>query len=266
MGASGKVGRLILRHWDQAPPQGVELVPVYRTDRAERGLVWVSGSPAPKVAGPTAIVALWGVTPVGGEDLSLNVDLARHAVALGETLGAECVVHLSSAAVYRPGPNPLTEDAADPQTDYGRAKRAMEHAVLHRDAAARQVILRVGNVAGADSLFRSIASGGEIAMDRFSDGSGPSRSYVSPPHLAQICEAAIREPVSGVFNASAPRATAMAEIAQAAGRRIRFVDAPDGAAPLVAMDTARLSEFCPLPPQAADPAYLAGFAEDPVWS
>lgn len=261
LGASGKVGTLLRDSWAEAVGEAARLVPVARDGRA--GLRWAPGDPLDRLPQVDAVAALWGVTPGPGRDLADNTRLALLAQEIGAATGARVVLQASSGAIYRPGPDPLREeDGPDPVSAYGAAKAEME-AALTGARGPRAVCLRIGNVAGADSLFAAMAQSGTVTLDRFTDGQGPRRSYLDPADLARILAAlatADTQSLPQVLNTAAPVATPMADIARAAGRAVAWREAPEGAAACVALDTERLSRHCPLDHAAASPARLARHA------
>lgn len=258
LGANGKLGRMVRALWC---PSGFSVVPVVRSGAsAPDELVWSPGDRLPDISGVAAVVALWGVTPGPDRDLTDNTRLALAAMELGAGLGADVVVHCSSAAIYRPGPDPLPETViADPGSPYGLAKVAMEQAISAQrtPGGPRQVVLRIGNVAGADSLFANLKCSRRITLDRFPDGSGPMRSYISAKDLALVIESLIQNRESeGIYNVSAAKPTAMAEIATAWGATVDWCDVRDGAAQMVWLDTTRLSGVVSLPRSAHSAAHL----------
>lgn len=256
MGASGKLGRMLCALWQS---DSLSLVPVYRS-KGQAGLVWNVGEPVPKIEDVAAVIAFWGVTPGPGCNLDDNSRLALATLELGTALGAGVVVHCSSAAVYQPGESPVSETGpARPVSDYGRAKLAMEKAIEEsaRGEGPRNITLRIGNVAGADSLFANLQPGGRITLDRFPDGSSPARSYIAPPELVRVIEALVEDTTAeGTYNVAAPVPTEMGEIARAAGCAIDWRDARETAVPKVWLDTSRLSQILALPSGAAAPDHL----------
>ena len=130
LGASGKLGRMLRRFWRRSPPAGLTAHWQYREIPHGEGVLWRPGDPPPSgMPKIDAILALWGVTPGPGRDLAENSRLAIAAMELGAALGAERVLHCSSAAVYEPGPDPLDETRAGGAINaYGAAKLAMEAA------------------------------------------------------------------------------------------------------------------------------------------
>lgn len=258
LGATGKVGRMLRNVWPGPAP----LVTVGRSgDVMHR---WWPGQPTGALPGTPVIAAFWGVVPGSGGDLEENTTLAIAAMRLGEVLGAPIVIHCSSAAVYAPDAALIGENTPpEPRNAYGRAKAAMERAVLDwaeaHPGGPRPVILRIGNVAGAESLFGAMAGASTVTLDRFADGTGPARSYIAPSDLARVVAAlAAADPAElpTLLNVGAPTPTGMADIASAAGRGIEWRAAPDEAVPLLALDVSRLLEICPLGPEAADPIHL----------
>lgn len=207
----------------------------------------------------TAIVALWGVVP-GAGDLDMNASLALSAQRLGAAIGADRVLHCSSAAVYAPGPVPCREGMENPQNPYGLAKRMMEQALRawctdHPDGPAA-CALRIGNVAGADSVFASIARGGPVTMDRFADGHGPRRSYLDHATLGRVVQALLacpRADLPEVVNVANAGVIDMADLVRAADRRLIWRDV-DHQGHTVALDLSRLRRI--VDPGPTDPATL----------
>ncbi len=262
LGASGKLGKMLRRHWRIAAPQGLTVNWQYRENPPEGDWRWSPGEPTQGVLPQVdAIVALWGVTPGQGADLAKNRSLALEAMALAETLGAGRVLHCSSAAVYSPGPDSLDETQAGGAINaYGAAKLEMEAALArwtraHPDGPT-SCAMRIANVVGADSLFGTMARGdGAITLDRFANGEGPWRSYVSVAALARSIEALLgcgAAEFPQIVNVAAPKPVAMEALARAAGRDVDWREAPEGAAPMVALNTARLSRLVRLPSETAE--------------
>ncbi len=262
LGASGRVGRLI-QAAAQARPGAAQIVPVVRQGAVPSGgVLWQPGQPVPRGLRADAIWALWGVVP-GGGDLTENRDLALAAQMLAREVGADRVLHCSSVAVYRPAAHPLSEatDTPDPGTPYGAAKLEMERALAAQSGEGpRAVCLRIGNVAGADSLFRAGRAAGQITLDRFADGSGPRRGYIAPGDMLQVLRGLTDCPVdavSPVLNVAAPGAVAMEALAGAMGWPVAWRAAPPQAVPLVMQDVRLLQSLVPLAPHCADPAHMA---------
>ncbi len=221
--------------------------------------VWVPGESPASLPAVDAVLALWGVARGDDTALAANTHLALAAQQLAVDLGASRVIHCSSSAVYAPSGEPQSECAVPvPAGPYGRAKLAMEHALGQAAVPGPPpTMLRIGNVAGADSLFANMRPGGVIALDRFPDGRGPRRSYLGPSDLARILATLIDAPDGqGVFNVAAPKAIEMQALAEAAGCRIEWQPAPPGAIPALVLDTARISALCALPSRSSDPRWL----------
>lgn len=225
-------------------------------------MVWSPGDPQPDTGPVRAVVAAWGVTGGSREEMDANTVLARAALDLAQEVGADRVLHFSSAAVYGRSEGPLSEeDAPDPQGPYGASKLRMEEAIddWHKtfEGGPRSVILRIGNVAGADMLFGNLRAGSGVTLHRLPDGTAPRRSYIAPTDLARVIAALIEAPdPDRIYNVAAPTVTGMDAIAAAAGAEIRWIPAPDTALPEVWLDTARLERILPLGPDTARPRHL----------
>ena len=208
----------------------------------------------PRLPACGAVLCLSGVIRGTPAALRANTDLALAALRIGAATGARRVFLASSAAVYGGSDAPLREEMAPrPLSPYGAAKAHMEAAALDQAAQAGMpvTILRIGNVAGADALLGQ-ARDGAITLDRFADGQGPRRSYIGPGDLAAVMAALLAAGASGqdlpaILNLALPGAVAMADLVRAAGHGVAWRPAPDGALPLVALDTARLSRIVNLP-------------------
>ncbi|MEZ5713856.1 MAG: NAD-dependent epimerase/dehydratase family protein [Paracoccaceae bacterium] len=262
LGSSGKLGRMLRALWRDGAGPGGSIHWQYRDNPGPGGVVWRPGEAPPAGLPPIrTVLALWGVTPGPGRDLAENRRLALAAMELATALGATRVLHCSSAAVYPPGPAPLSEDAAGGGINpYGAAKLDMEAALgawaAEHPGGARACALRIANVAGADSLFGAIAGGaGEVTLDRFADGEGPWRSYIPMPALARVLAALLTCPDAALpdaVNVALPRPLAMEALARAAGCRVAWRPAPEGAARMVALDTARLARLVALRDESAE--------------
>ncbi|MFZ5963552.1 NAD-dependent epimerase/dehydratase family protein [Thalassococcus sp. BH17M4-6] len=258
LGANGKIGKMIcpvLRAHGEEP---LAIRTVARSLQAD--LVWKPGDPLADLPDSDAVVALWGVTPSHGGDLADNTALAICAMEIGQAVGADRVLHTSTAAVYATDGQVATEtDVLRPGSDYGRAKRDMESALWDwqraQDSGPKPVVLRIGNVVGADSLFAAIGRGGTVTLDRFENGTGPRRSYIAPGDLAGSIAALCHAPagdLEAVYNIAAPDVTEMAALAMAAGAVVAWQPAPDTAVPVVALETTRLQRLYAMPARSAD--------------
>lgn len=253
LGASGKLGRMVLANWRGKSGEDVEIIPVYRTaGKGEQALIWRPGSPVPAGLTGSAVLALWGVTGNDPRSLRVNTELAIAAMEFSAAVGARRVLHCSSAAVYTPAPGALAEEAATGgPSPYGQAKFAMEQALDQWQAdnpdGPEACSLRIGNVAGADSLFANMRPGDVITLDRFKDGSGPRRSYLAPADLTLGMFACLKiDVLPKVMNLAAPVPTEMDALANAAGCEVQWRAAPDTAAQVVWLDTARMNGIYPI--------------------
>ena len=208
--------------------------------------------------GATAILNLAGVVPgrEGGQDLSLNTDLAMAALHAAQESGVADVFLLSSAAVY----GAPTDDAAlkesralTPAAPYGHAKAEMEEAALKFATQNPEVgvhILRLGNVAGADMLLGGLQQGKPVTLDQFANGGFPRRSYMGPKTMADVFAQLLSNPadVPQILNIATPTPVGMDELLVAADIKYQTRVAPAGALPCVALCTQhleRLFDFTP---------------------
>lgn len=275
LGASGRIGagfqRLAAAGLWPGPP------PLWQVrDRASATasqVVWDILASDPPAFGPVSgIIALAGV--VRG-DLGLNTALALAAIELARKIGRP-VLLTSSAAVYGRISEPVDEDATcAPISPYGHAKLAMEQAVARRlremgPDAPPCCILRIGNVAGADSLLEATARG-PVTLDQFGDGQGPVRSYIGMQTLAQMMVQLIGLAASGcglppVLNMAAPLPVRSTELLRAAQVRWSWRTAPAQALPRVVLDTRQLAALVQPDPLSSDPAELVRQARLAGWT
>ncbi|AOZ70393.1 hypothetical protein LPB142_14530 [Rhodobacter xanthinilyticus] len=251
LGGTGRLGGLLRRAWGGGAEAGI--APVWQTRGAAPGAGdWLRVDPlaepealAAAARAADVILCLSGVTAGDAKALSLNVTLAEAAVAAAEAAGRP-VFLASSAAVYGagapPGPEGWAEgDALAPAAPYGAAKAAMEAACGGRPGI---VILRIGNVAGADALLGRAAPEGGRGLDIFADGIGPRRAYIGPQALARALARLTRLAAAGadlpaVINLALPGTVAMEALLTAAGAPYTARPAPPGAIAEVALDCAR---------------------------
>jgi nucleoside-diphosphate-sugar epimerase len=243
LGASGRVGGALRRVAAAGLWPGVQPVWHARSGEADVTFDLLGRVPAlPRVQG---VVVLAGVTSGSDGELALNTDLALAGIALARERGLGRVLVLSSAGVYGPAQGPRAEsDPMLPGTPYGRAKRAMEGTVSGLGATC----LRLANVAGCDALFAS-ALRGRVRLDRFPDGSGPSRAYAGPVTLARVLDALLRHEgeLPSVLNVASPNPLSMEEVLVAMGVPFDWAPAPPGALHRLALDTSLLSGIVDLP-------------------
>ena len=241
LGGAGRLGRALAQVWPvEVPP------PLYQSRNGASGtLPWdILNEPAPDLPPLSCIVVLAGVTQGSSAALALNTPLAQAGADLGMRLGVPVLI-ASSQAVYGPQQGLMREDSAlKPWTDYGRAKAAMEAAVT----GSHVTHLRISNVAGCDALAAAALRGG-VKLDRFADGHGPRRAYVTPGDLAHVLIAlAAANDRPRVVNIARAGTVAMADVLAAAGVSYDWIPAPWDAVPELALDVTLLQEIYPLPP------------------
>ncbi|NGM44579.1 NAD(P)-dependent oxidoreductase [Rhodobacter sp. SGA-6-6] len=263
-GTSGRVGRMLRRHWQAEPPPCVLIV---QSRRPGEGLEWdLLTGPLPDGAGPLdCLIAFAGVTPGPGADLSVNIALAEATLSAAHAAGIPRVLVTSSSAVYGApaGDGPLDEDSPlRPVNAYGHAKLAMEAACAPwRDRGLEVCCLRIGNVAGADVLLlngRTASPEAPLRIDRFADGAGPLRTYIGPETLAGVTVALARHPnpLPDVVNIGTPRPVAMANLATAAGMSWCWQEAPPTAIQRITLDLSRLESLYSFAPADSEPAEM----------
>lgn len=204
-----------------------------------------------------------GTTTATDADLTPNTHIGLAVLKACLAAGIQRCLLASSSAVYGPGKG-LREDATlRPLNPYGAAKRDMEQKVADLvTPELNHCFLRIGNVAGADSLvLNAVGTTAEkpLTIDRFADGRGPVRSYIGPYHLAKVLLglAAVTSPLPHVLNVGAQQPIDMIDLARAyMQRHINLRPAGPSAVQHVTLDCAKLAEFVPLPKNAADPAEM----------
>ena len=259
LGASGRVGRLMRLAWQAAQRPDVKIL--YQS-RKGPGQHWCPGQPNP-FGRVDAVIALWGVTHGSEAELDMNSELALAAQDVAAECQAGRVLHCSSVAVYAPKEGPLTEqDPTAPPNPYGRAKLRMEQD-LQTAAGPAATILRIGSVAGAESLASSVRAGwcdqaAAVTLDQFADGRGPARSYIAPTDLARVLVdlAVYPEPLPKVVNVGANAPVYMESLLSAAQHPFQWRAAPDGARQQAVMDCALLETL--VGPLDTDPRHIMG--------
>lgn len=245
-GATGRIARMLRRVW-----VGGDIAWLARGDDLRAGF-----------AGRRCVLALAGVTAGPPEVLADNSRTAVATLRAAQAAGVARVILFSSAAVYGRATGPLTETTAPtPAAPYGTAKADMERAVDDWRAATpdgpEAVILRLGNVAGADALLGNLGAE-RPTLDIFADAHGPRRSYIGPVTLAQtLARLAVHSgPLPPLINIAAPDVTDMADLLRAAGRTWTARPAGPKAIAQVRLDTTILQSVAPLPTEASDAARL----------
>ncbi len=295
LGATGRLGRLLDAAFALGSAEEVTVckqarpgsLPKWAKKRRD-WCIWAPSSGSLPVsaadgASLRTVDVVLGFTGGRRVDSETESRLALATVELARRLGARAVFLASSAAVYgTPRKLPLTESdpPGAPLSPYGAAKLQMERAVLERagrgDGPPAVCCLRIGNVAGADSLLGAALSATRdqpLRLDRFADGRGPLRSYIGPLTLARVLaslgRAAMAGPgpsaalLPGIVNVAGPAPARMEELLTAcetAGLSVpwTFRPAPPGAIPAVVLDTDRLAMFHAFGPDDGTPAEMVG--------
>lgn len=243
LGAGGRLGQMLWQHW----PEGAQLRGQSR--RAVDGLLQFDPLSDPKALARASkaadiIICLSGVTPAhaaaSGDAMHLNTDLALAALDAAPQ-GARVFV-ASSAAVYGAANGPHSEDGlVAPVNEYGRAKLAMEKAVLSH-GQGRVCVLRIGNVAGADAILGSWREG--MMLDQLPDGSTPRRSYIGPSTLARVVHGlCLAQSIPDIVNVAAPGMVGMGDLLDAAGFAWTPREPKFDVIPEVSLDTQTLERF-----------------------
>ncbi len=234
-GAGGRIGRLLRFLWTD---------PAIWLTRTE----WDILGPPPHLPQNAVILDLSGVTH---GDVQQNPRLANALALAALGLGAP-VIYASSASVYPGGSVDMTETTPlAPASAYGQSKWAAETALRRHLPDA--VILRIGNIAGADAILGPRAAGHAIVLDPVPDGArGPVRSYIGPQVLAQalsaLCQTACRDQsLPLVMNLCQPGPVAMADLLDGAGLCWGFGPPRAAVLPRVALCTAQQSRHLTLP-------------------
>ncbi len=279
LGATGRLGRMLFRAPAASAPAGPVVQLFAHSRRSGHAIQWdpqEHRAPADVLAGllrgMDVVVNLTGSTPTSGGTAdqfdAVNVGLAETIVRAARAAGVPRILMASSASVYgrpRPEQAPFKEtDAVAPLTQYGQSKARMEERLLALAADQDDVsILRFGNIAGADALLGQLtrqAKPVSIALDLFTSGGGPVRSYLGPHGLyrAVVALATAPGPLPPVMNVAHPvpvRMEALLTAWQAVDPLAvewSFRPAPAGAIERVVLDTGRLGQVVRF--DAADPA------------
>lgn len=265
VGASGRVGRMLLRYWRHQPPAGLHVLAQSRDTTGAvmwspldgpEGLVdWVAQN------GPIdGMFAFAGVTPAAGADLSLNAALVTASLAAADAAGIGRVLVASSSAIYGAGDGTAMDESAAlaPANDYGRAKIAAETACQPwRDKGLTVSCLRIGNVVGADALLlntRTATPEKPLRLDVFDDGRGPIRSYIAPGTMARVLETlALAQHLPAVLNLAAPQAVTMESLVAQTVAPWLGSPAPATAFQHITLDCSRLGGLFPFEPSDSDP-------------
>ncbi|WP_208353643.1 NAD-dependent epimerase/dehydratase family protein [Pseudaestuariivita rosea] len=262
-GASGRLGRMLQKAW-----------------RGKKGIIWQSrhaiaheNALQADFCDPTdallhaassagAILNLAGLTRGTHEDLQLNTKLAIKALQFAKQNSIPRVILMSSAAVYGATREPADETAMlHPLSDYAKAKIEMEQAVnawCADNPGIDVIVLRLGNVAGSDSL--PLSSDTPISLDRFPSGKGPLRSYIGPMTLAEVLKKLCATKYSNqqplTLNIAAPQPVYMQDLLNAADQDWHFTEAPETAVEAVVLSTQKLQSMIKLPGTTSQPEVI----------
>jgi nucleoside-diphosphate-sugar epimerase len=258
LGATGRVGTLLRRCWEQEAMQYDDVALTFQTRSAHQAhsgdLVWDILDPFPSHISDSVshdcMIVLAGVVPAPHADLDLNTSIGLASIQAAAQQGIPRVLLASSSAVYgNYSDAPLAEDAPLlPVNDYGHAKRAMEDA-CHAEANALGIALcclRIGNVAGADALLRNGAAleeGETLTLDQFADGGTPVRSYIGPHSFGRVLLSLARSParLPPHLNVAAPHPVSMHALAQAADMPVTLHPGQNSAHQHITLDCTALT-------------------------
>ena len=269
LGATGQVGQALARVWPQQSGSGIwqhrpGADPALLSLCPGPTLEWdlLSGSAPSLPQGISGMVVLAGV--MGGDETALarNREIALAAVAAARAADIPRILVASSQAVYGTEKTRVSEaDSCHPIAPYGRAKWQMERALAGQPGVT---CLRLGNVVGADNLFRT-AGQRAITLDKFPDGQNPRRSYIGPVSLAQVLVGLLDPALDlpAVLNVASPGLVSMGALMQAAGVPFEQQLAPLTALPELELDVSQLLGLVPLAP--ATPEALIAEARQGGW-
>ncbi|PZQ97736.1 MAG: epimerase [Cereibacter sphaeroides] len=264
-GSTGRVGTLLHRAWTMQPPLRFRPLWQGRGSQPEGWLCWdmLSQECPPVDPAPRIVLNLAGISPLRPDALALNLPLARAAHLAARRFGASHLFLASSSAVYGPASAGLLTETLTPKpaTPYGIAKAEMERAAQGW-AGPRAIILRIGNVVGADGLIGGSRQGRMVSLDPVAcQERGPERSWIGPATLARTLEGLVDRALSGaslpdVLNIAQSPPRSMAEMLDVARIPWRFGPHNPNVIGRVALADNLLSQALspPLPP--ADPALM----------
>ncbi len=266
IGGTGRVGRMLRRHWDSAAPRDIVLT--WQSRDTNRDIRWdaANGAAALAAHGPfDRVLVLAGVTPAQDADLDQNAAIARAAMAAAAQMGAAHVLLASSSAVYGTArTRPYTEaDEPDPSNPYGMAKLEAERAVLEALNGPPACAMRIGNVLGADALMLNAARAqhaAPVTLDRFRDGNGPLRSYIGPVTFARVLETLLHKgpTLPDILNVAAPAPVAMQTLLELSGTPYVTRPASSDAVQTITLDCSALTLLHPFGSGAATAGAMLG--------
>lgn len=258
IGATGAVGQALARAWPAAAGPG------QWQHRPSSALATSAQFPGPTLAWDiletrlprvpqnlSGMIILAGVMGQDETELAKNTDIALAAVEAAQEAGIPRILVASTQAVYGVDQVFVSETTpCQPTSPYGHAKLQMEQAL---EGMPNVTNLRLGNVAGADSLFRTARQGGSMTLDQFPDGSSPQRSYIGPVTLAHVLSRLL-DPnlcLPPVLNVANPGVIAMDAILHAAAVPFEWRPAPATALPKLEIDVTGLNTLVPIAPVSA---------------
>lgn len=247
-GSGGRLGRLLRASYKRGDADGTEII--FQSSRPGFDIAWEIGDGVESLPRADAILALWGVTSGTKKELVANSKLAELSTHIAQYIGAERVLHCSSAAIYGQGANMGEDFPPSPINAYGQAKLEMETHVAEISAGknCEQTVLRIANIVGADSLAPALTSSKPVTLDRFANGAGPLRSYLAASDLLRVACALAQGSQKKSFdllNIASPKPIAMEELAKAAGKDIVWRPAPSTATQEVSLNTNKLKSLIP---------------------
>jgi nucleoside-diphosphate-sugar epimerase len=276
LGSSGRIGRLIKPVWPKTRDAKLNVTWQFRSpsELPEDAFHWSDlNDPSAlmkyiaELGAVDGAFVFVGVTPNGGSSADVpmtgNIDLALAALESCAKAGLKRLIIASSSAVYGAGSGrAFTEDdLPSPVNAYGAAKLEMEK--VCGEAASRLGIevcfLRIGNVAGADSLLgRFTADGKPLTLDIFPDGDGPRRSYIGPAGLAHVLAklALSEDALPAVLNVGASTPVAMNALLDAADLVWERRDVPSNPLQNIVLNCSLLERTCRAGFASSDPMEL----------
>ncbi|MEO8241670.1 MAG: NAD-dependent epimerase/dehydratase family protein [bacterium] len=251
-GSGGRVGRGLRSVWSGNSAGSVPILWHDRRGGSGVDVVWDIGQ-NPPIGWPEGgiVLHLAGHTTGSPEKLAENISLTREVCELARARCAAAVWLMSTAAVYRPGPELLSEaDVPDPVSEYGRAKLAAERvaAQVLSGSQTRLTVFRLGNLAGADGLLSACMPGRIVVLDPIAGQvGGPERSYIGPQVLGNVLAGLVSKTLPPVLNLAQPGVIAMADLLRARGQVWQFGPERAGAVARVVLATGRLESLVPVP-------------------
>jgi len=267
-GASGRIGRVLQVVWGGLRPAGFAVPDrVWWTARQAGQPVWHIGGPVPVL--PQGAIVLHLAAALHGPEVASNAATTDAVCRAAIACGASHVFVASTAAVYPSGRDLAETVPPAPTSAYGRSKHESEQAamrLLPGPMGPGLTVLRIGNLAGADSLLGGLQPGTPALLDPIPDQpGGPLRSYIGPSVLAGVLAALILRAQAGgdlpqILNVAQPGVVAMGDLLDAAGHPWRFGPRNPAAIPVVGLSVDRLQAV--LPADTLPPATAAGILAD----